>query len=121
MDWKQIEAVVDAAVCSAFGEQVRHSPMTSSGTADPSRPVQVIRGVLHTPAAAGAISLGNGFMTTLSSSEGALVVERAAYPTIVFRAKDRIRGLDLPGQPLWEVKTVNDRFSSIWVLVLNQV
>lgn len=121
MDWKTLEAAVDAAVIRAFGEDVRHSPMTPSGTADPSRPVQVIRGVLHTPAAAGAISLGPGMVTTLAASEGALVVERAAYPMIVFRGGDRIRGLDLPGQPLWEVKTVNDRFSSVWVLVLSQV
>lgn len=120
MDWKQIEAAADAAVIGQFGELVRHSPMTSSGVADTTRPVAEIRGLLHTPAAAGAISLGAGMMTTLSASEGALVIERAKYPSTVFKAKDKIRGLELAGTPLWEVKSVNDRFSSIVVLVLNQ-
>jgi hypothetical protein len=120
MDWKSIEAAADAAVIAAFGETVRHHPMTSSGAADATRPVADIRGILHTPAAAGAISLGSGIITTLSASEGALVVNRADYPTTVFKQKDKIRGLELPGQPWWEIKTVNDRFSSILVLVLNQ-
>ena len=121
MDWKQLERDVDSIVGAAFGELVRHAPMTSSGTVDTTRPAADIRGVLHTPAAAGAISLGAGMMTTLSASEGALVIERAAYPDRVFKSKDKIRGLELSGQPWWEVKTINDRFSSIIVLVLNQV
>lgn len=121
MDWKALEAAVDAAVIAAFGETVRHHPMTSSGTVDATRPVADLKAILHTPAAAGAISLGSGIMTTLSSSEGALVVERAAYPNIVFKPKDRIRGLEFSGSVFWEVKTINDRFPSILVLVLNQV
>lgn len=120
MNWRELEAATDVAVIGAFSETVRHAPMTSSGTVDSTRPAQDIKGVLHTPAAAGAISLGSGMMTTLSASEGALVVNRADYPSIVFKAKDKIRGLELPGMPWWEVKTVNDRFSSILVLVLNQ-
>lgn len=118
-NWKALEAVNDRMVLGAYDELVRHSPM-KSGVADPARPAAEIRGVLHTPAAAGTISLGNGMMTTLSASEGALVINRADYPDRVFAKLDKIRGLETPGQPWWEIKTVNDRFSSIIVLVLNQ-
>ena len=119
MSWHELEAAADAAVIGAFSETVRHSPM-KSGVVDPARPAAEIRAVLHTPAAAGTISLGNGMMTTLSASEGALVVNRADYPDRIFRQGDKVRGMEMPGMPWWEVKTVNDRFHSILVLVLNQ-
>ena len=115
-----MEAAADAAVVGGFSELVRHAPMTSSGTVDTSRPAQEIRAVLHTPNPVGTINIGNGLTTTFAAAEAALVINRADYPTIVFKTKDKIRGLDLPGQPWWEVKNVNDRFSSIIILSLNQ-
>lgn len=121
MNWKQLEAATDVAVLGAFSELVRHAPMTSGGTVDSTRPLQDIRAVLHTPTPAGTISLANNIVTTFAAAEGALVVNRANYPGIVFRARDRIRGLELPGQPWWEVKAVNDRFSGVIILTLNQV
>lgn len=121
MDWRALEAATDLAVLGAFDELVRHSPMTSGGTVDSTRPLQDIRAVLHTPTPAGTISLGNNLVTTFTAAEGALVVNRADYPGIVFRARDRIRGLELPGSPWWEVKAVNDRFSGVIILTLNQV
>lgn len=119
MDWRAIETTTDRVVVRAFGELVRHAPM-KSGAADPARQAADIRGVLHTPAAKGSFSLGGGFLITLSASEGALVINRDDHPGRIFRQGDKVRGLDLPGQPWWEVKTVNDRFSSILVLVLNE-
>lgn len=118
--WKSLEALNDRMVLGANDELVRHSPMTSSGTLDTSRPIQDIRAVLHTPNPAGTINIGNGLTTTLAAAEAALVVNRADYPSIVFKARDRFRGLELPGQPWWECKTVNDRFPSIVILALNQ-
>ena len=53
MDWKAMEAACDQAVFGAFGETVRHAPMTASGTVDTTRPALDIKGVLHTPAAVG--------------------------------------------------------------------
>ena len=88
MDWKSIEAACDQAVIGAFGELVRHQPFTTGGVADASRPITELRAILHTPAANGAISLGNGILTTLSSSEGALVVSRVDYPSLIFKAPD---------------------------------
>lgn len=118
-NWKALEALNDRMVLGANDEEVRHLPQ-KNGTADPSRPVQNIRGVLHTPNPAGTINIGNGLTTTLTAAEAALVVDRTAYSTIIFRTGDVIRGNELPGTPLWEIKTVNDRYSSIIVLALNQ-
>ena len=119
VNWRALEAACDAKVVAGYSELVRHSPM-KNGVADPTRTAREIRGLLHTPAAAGAVSLGDGMMTTLAASEGALVVERAAYADVAFAVKDKIRALELPGTPAWEVRIINDRFSSIVVLVLTQ-
>lgn len=119
VNWRALEAACDAKVVGGYSELVRHSPM-KNGVADTTRTAREIRGLLHTPAAAGAITLGDGMMTTLAASEGAMVIERAKYPDVVFAAKDKIRALDLPGAPVWEIRIVNDRFSSIIVLVLTQ-
>ena len=120
MSWHELEAAADAAVIGGFSELVRHAPMTSSGTVDTTRPVADIKGVLHTPNPVGTINIGNGLTTTFAAAEGALVVQRADYPDRVFRARDKIRGLELPGLPWWEVKNVNDRYTSIVILALNQ-
>lgn len=117
--WKTLEAMTDRIVLGGNDEEVRHLPQ-KNGTADPGRPVVNIRGVLHTPSPEGTINIANGFATTMTAAEAALVVQRSDYPTISFKKSDVIRGNDLPGTPLWEVKNVNDRFSSIIILALNQ-
>lgn len=121
MNWKDLEAATDKAVFATFGETVRHSPLSSSGAPDTTRSIRDFRAVLHTPTPAGTINLANGIVTTISASESALVLNRADYPDIAFKVKDKIRGLELPGQPWWEIKTVNDRFSGVIILSLNQV
>ena len=113
-----MEAATDVAVLGSFDESVRHLPQ-KNGTADPGRAVQNIRGVLHTPKPAGTINIGEGIVTTFAAAEAELVLNRADLPTITFKAGDVIRGNDLPGTPLWEIKTVNDRYSSIITLALN--
>ncbi len=119
VDWRTLEAKADRIIGAAFDEEVRHLPQ-KNGTADTGRPIQNIRGVLHTPSPEGTISIGAGIVTNMAAAEAALVVQRAEYPSIVFRQKDKIRGNELPGAPIWEVKNINDRFSSIIVLTLNQ-
>jgi len=120
VDWRALEAKVDRTIGATFGEEVRHHPM-NKGVADTGRPVRTLRGVLHTPSPEGTINIGAGIVTSLAAAEAGLVVQRAEYPDVVFRKDDKIRGIDLPGQPWWQIKYVNDRYSSILVLVLNQV
>lgn len=119
-NWRALEAAVDRKIGVAFGERVRLSPM-KNGMADPVRVAQEISGVLHTPSPDGTIDIGANIVVSMVAAQGALVVERALFPNVVFRSGDRIRAIELPGQPAWEIKDVNDRFSSIIVLVLNQL
>lgn len=117
--WRALEAGVDRTIGAAFDEEVRHLPQ-KGGAVDTSRPVQNIRGILHTPTPEGTINIGAGMVTNMAAAEAALVVQRADYPSIIFKKLDKIRGNELPGAPMWEVKNVNDRFSSIIILTLNQ-
>lgn len=120
VNWRIIEAKVDKTIGDTFGEEVRHFPYKKDGTVDSSRPITTIRGVLHTPSPEGTINIGESIVTNMAASEGALVVQRADMGAVIFRPKDVIQGIDLPGDPRWEIKTVNDRYSSIVVLTLNQ-
>ncbi|KAB1086484.1 hypothetical protein F4V91_08610 [Neorhizobium galegae] len=120
VNWRTLEARVDGVIGVTFGEQVRHHPM-KNGVADTGRTITLLNGVLHTPSPEGTINIAAGLVSTMVSAEAALVVERSKFPVIVFHKGDRIKGMDLPGQPFWEVKSVNDRYSSILVLALNQV
>ena len=119
VNWRTLEAKADRTIGATFDEEVRHLPQ-KNGTADPGRPVTNLRGVLHTPSPEGTINIGAGVVTNMAASEGALVVQRADMGAVIFRPKDVIVGLDLDGSPKWEIKTVNDRYSSIIVLTLNQ-
>lgn len=119
VDWRILEAKADSTIGATFGEEVRHLPQ-KNGAADPGRPVTNLRGVLHTPSPEGTISIGAGIVTNMAAAEAALVVQRADMGTVEFSKGDVVRGNDLPGTPLWEIKTVNDRYSSIVVLTLNQ-
>ncbi len=120
VNWRTLEAKVDKTIGDAFDEEVRHYPYKKDGTVDPSRPITSLRGVLHTPSPEGTINIGAGVVTNMAASEGALVVQRADMGAVIFRPKDVIVGLELDGSPKWEIKTVNDRYSSIIVLTLNQ-
>lgn len=117
MDWKALEAMGDRIVIGAYAEAVVHRPL-KNGSSDPSRPQQSIKGVLHAPNADGTVSLGNGMITTIATTETALVINRADYPTIDIRQNDEFRATDMPGQPFYEVKRISDRFSSIIVVHL---
>lgn len=117
MDWKAIEAMTDKIVLGAFGETVLHRPL-KNGSSDPSRPQQSIRGVLHAPNADGTVSLGNGIITTIATTETALAINRADYPSIDIRQGDEFQATDMPGQPYYEVKRISSRFSSIVVVHL---
>lgn len=120
--WKSLESLTDKIVGQTFGEPVRHVPFKSDGSVDTTRPTTELMGVLHSPNADGTVSFGNGMISTISSSESALVLNRADYPTLVIRKKDKIRALSDTGAHIfYEVSRMSDRFSSILVVHLGQV
>lgn len=118
-DWQAAKAAAIAAVHTAFAEPVRHSPL-KNGTADPSRPLTDLMAILHSPSVDGSISLGSGMITTVSASAHALVISRAAYPSIVLRSKDKVRATARPGQPWFEISKISDRHSGIILVELTE-
>jgi len=119
MDWRAIEQMTDLIIGNAFGESVRHSPI-KNGVADASRPLQDIKAILHHPSVDGAVSLGNGMITTISASQHALVIDRSLYPGIVIKSGDRVRANARSGTPWFEVKSVSDRHSGVLIITLNE-
>ncbi|MCW5706105.1 hypothetical protein [Shinella sp.] len=119
VDWEAAKTAAIAAVHSAFAETVRLSP-TKNGAPDPDRPQVNINAILHHPSVDGAISVGNGIITTISASAHALVVDRHAYPDLVVRAKDKVRATSRAGTPLFEVSKVSDRHSGVLILELGE-
>lgn len=119
VDWRVLESKVDKTIGATFGEEVRHQPM-KSGAVDDTRPVSNFKAVLHTPTPEGTIQIAGGIVSSANAAEAALVIQRADVPGVVFRKLDKIRGSELAGLPWWEVKAVNDRYTSIIILTLNQ-
>lgn len=121
MDWRKLEATVDKTVASAFGESVRLSFFTSSGTVDPSRDLVDIRAVLHTGGDdSNTAGLQDGFRVRLSAGSGELFINRSNYDGPAIRTGDRVRANDRAGQPWFEVHAISDRYSNLLVLSLNQ-
>ncbi|MGV8832545.1 MAG: hypothetical protein ACOH2N_11255 [Devosia sp.] len=121
-DWKTLESLTDKIVGQTFGEPVRHVPIGSNGLVDPARPVTELFGILHAPNADGTVSFGNGMISTIATSESALVINRVDYPGLVVRKRDKVRATSDAGALIfYEVSRVSDRFPSILVLHLGHV
>ena len=115
MDWRELEATVDATVAEHFGERVRLA-FLKNGASDPARPEWTGRGILHS-GGDDSYALGTGYRTRLSGGEAELVLDRR-YTGPMPVAKDKVRALDRIGTPLWEVKSVSGRYSNLIVLSL---
>lgn len=118
VDFNALAARADAIVAKTFSETLRHSPM-KNGTADPSRPQRDVKGLLYAPSARGMINVA-GTSIVIAAGEHALLIERAAHPTLVMTAKDRLRATTRPGSPLFEVKAVNDRMPGVLLVTLGE-
>ncbi|MFT0892949.1 hypothetical protein [Pseudochelatococcus sp. G4_1912] len=119
MDWRKLEAAVDSKINASFGEEIRLS-FIKNGNADPSRPMVTVRAVLHTGGDEDN-GIANKFYTHLSAGQAELVLSRAEYAGPAPKQGDRVRANDRAGKPWWEVKSVSDRYSNLWVLLLNQI
>ena len=115
-NWRELEAMTDRIVIGSYSETIRHVPIdASTAQADTTRPAREIKGVVHSPNAAGTVSFGKGMATSFASQETAVVFLREQYPDLVIRARDNIRLLDRPGTPWKQVSRVSDRYASILV------
>jgi hypothetical protein len=82
------------------------------GVSDPDRENVDILAPLRTgdgSASSMAGSLVQSWRVRIAAGKAELQIDRTAYPGIVLRAKDKVRALDRPGQPWFEVLHVDDR------------
>lgn len=120
MDWRTLEANVDAAMARTWGESVRLSFM-DKGAPDPARALTNITAVLHTGGDdSNNPGTGETHRTRLSAGEAELFIDRATYGGPMPRTGDRVRANDRIGAPWFEVRAVSDRYSNLLVLSLNQ-
>ncbi len=112
-----------AAVDRAFAEPVRLSFFTAQGTIDPSRPAIEIEAVLRVGGGKSTTIGGSSkssWRTRIVAQKSELHIDRTKYPTVVVRAKDKVRALARPGQPWFEVSAVDDRGETRLVLQLGE-
>lgn len=119
MGWRDLEAMNDRMIFTAFQEAVRLS-FLKNGAVDPARPLMDIQAILHHPGLDGALELKGGMLSSIAASKHYLVIDRTAYPSIVVIPKDKVRASARPGSPWFEVAKVNDRHSGVIILDLNE-
>lgn len=119
MGWRELEAMNDRMIFTAYQEAVKMS-FLKNGVLDPARPAQDIQAILHHPGLDGALELKGGMLSSIAASKHYLVVERAKYPAMLVIPKDKVRATSRPGSPWYEVAKVNDRHSGILVMELNE-
>ncbi|MFK0384984.1 hypothetical protein [Agrobacterium sp. NPDC090273] len=115
------DAVV-SGVDQRYAERIRLSPM-NNGKADPDRPQLVIMAVLRTgdeTASPLDVNGGRSLHSRIAAGKAALHIDRTEHPAIVLRKQDSVRALDRPGEPLFQVSTVDDRNHIRLIIGLNQ-
>jgi hypothetical protein len=112
-----------AAVDRTFAESVTLS-FLKNGVVDADRPAVQIEAVLRSGDGQENMVSGGRDRDWRSRVEGQrsqLHIDRAVYPDIVVRKGDKVRALARPGQPWFEVLTVEDRGHTRLVLHLGEV
>lgn len=107
-----IRDTVVGAVDDVFSEPVRLSFM-ANGVADPGRAQKTIQAVIRTGASKNTVLSGGQVSQTwrsrIAGGKAELHIDRARYPDVKIRKGDSIRAMSRPGQPVFEVLSVDDR------------
>lgn len=105
-------------------EPVRLSFM-KGGAVDPARPVVEIEAVLRVgggkETAVSGRSADSAWRSRIQAQRAELHIDRTRYPLIVARKGDRVKALSRPGEPWFEVLTIDDRGMTRLVLQLGEV
>lgn len=115
------DAVI-SSVDSKLAEDVRLSPM-NAGTTDPARPQIVIAAVLRTgDQKAGPLDVAGArsLHSRIAAGKAALYIDRTKYPGVALVKGDAIRAISRPGNPKFEVASVDDRYHARLIVHLNQ-
>lgn len=99
------------AVDAVWDEALRHLPMAGAAP-DAEREVAVFRAVLRTGERDGATTRpgrSDREGARLLGDGGELRLDRTAWPDVVLRQDDMVVALDRPGEPVFEIQSVDDR------------
>ncbi len=102
-----LQAIVRGAVDDAFAERVSIVPH-KDGRLDQSRPIIETKAILRVSGQR-TKSLGEGWNISLATSKNLLFLDARNLPDLVLRRLDKVKALDRPGQPFFEVLTVHQR------------
>ena len=111
-----------AATDKTFAEPVRLS-FLKGGAVDPDRPALDIEAVLRVGGGKETnVSGGDAqaWRTRIQAQRGELHIDRTTYPDLKVIKGDKVRALARPGQPWFEVLTVDDRLSTRLVVQLGE-
>lgn len=112
-----------ASVDHVFAEPVLVK-FNKGGTSDLSRPSIEIEAVLRVAGGNEAAASGNridtAWRTRITAQRGELHIDRVKYPDLRAAIGDEVRALSRPGQPWFEVLSVDDRGMTRLVLRLGE-
>lgn len=103
--FERLARAARSTVERVHGEAIRISFMLD-GRADPDRPRVTVRAILSTAdpdLAQFRTALNSDRRNEFSSCAAVLVLERVTYTGPDLAKGDRVRALDRPGEPVWEV------------------
>ena len=106
-----LRAELKGEVDDVWAERVRHLPM-SGADADPDRPRLEFSAPLRTEGR-DAHRLdertSRGSRASVMAGAGVLRIDREAHPDVFPRQGDKVVALDRPGEPIFEILSVDDR------------
>lgn len=113
-----------AAVDWRFAEPLRLS-FLKDGAVDPDRALVEIGAILRVAGDTSAITLkgssGSGWAPIIEAGKAELHIDRATYDGPALRVGDRVKALSRPGEPWFEVASVDDRTQGRLVVKLNNM
>lgn len=115
----ELVAEVDAVM-----EETVQLYFLANGKSDPTRPNRTVEAPLRTGAEkTSSAAAGNGasWRMRIAAGKAELSIDMARYDGPQPQAGDKIRALDRPGQPYWQVANVDDRSHTRLVLELDQL
>lgn len=111
-----------AAVDRRFAEPVRLS-FLKSGQVDPDRAMVEVEAILRVAGDTSAITLkgssGGGWSPIIEAGKAELHIDRSTYAGPDLRVGDRVKALSRPGEPWFEIASIDDRTQGRLIARLN--
>ncbi|SFQ55682.1 hypothetical protein SAMN05421853_11013 [Roseivivax halotolerans] len=102
-----------------MGEALRHFPL-ENGLTDNSRDVIDLTAVLRVGNAEPSSVGGSTWNSRLAVDKAQAHVSHSAYPELEIKVGDKLRAVERPGEPWFEVLSINDRMQGRLIVELGE-